>query len=228
MRFEIRPNESSDEPVEARSFTSRCGITVRRPARCSQDRSRRDSRGAFHCHWPRWRRRTTPCGLHGSRRQHSPDLCEQAVEKRCEQGQVGAEERTCTSGTESTAGAKLARAVVFQQPARRATRNEAKAMRAEYDFTRGERKAILSSKGKTRISIFIDNAVLDGFRARGEAAGIGYQTMINEALKQYLAESQRPVTEARLRAILTEVLPSSREGLSRRSTRTRAKSARAG
>ncbi len=101
-------------------------------------------------------------------------------------------------------------------------------MRAEYDFTRGERKAILSSKGKTRISIFIDNAVLDGFRARGEAAGIGYQTMINEALKQYLAESQRPVTEARLRAILTEVLPSSREGLSRRSTRTRAKSARAG
>jgi len=48
-------------------------------------------------------------------------------------------------------------------------------MRAEYDFTRGERKAILSSKGKTRIFIFIDNAVLDGFRARGEAAGIGYQ-----------------------------------------------------
>jgi len=44
-------------------------------------------------------------------------LGSQAVEKRSEQGQVGAEERTCTSSTESTGGAKLARAVVFQQPA---------------------------------------------------------------------------------------------------------------
>jgi len=45
----------------------------------------------------------------------------QAVEKRSEQGQLicqmSAEERTCTSSTESTGGAKLARAVVFQQPA---------------------------------------------------------------------------------------------------------------
>jgi BrnA antitoxin of type II toxin-antitoxin system len=97
-------------------------------------------------------------------------------------------------------------------------------MRAEYDFTTGERKAVISSKGKTRISIFIDNAVLDGFRAKGEAAGIGYQTMMNEALRQYLADSQRPVTEARLRAILNEVLPSSGEGLTRRPTRARTKS----
>jgi hypothetical protein len=80
-------------------------------------------------------------------------------------------------------------------------------MRAEYDFSEGERKALIPQKGKTRISIFIDNAVLDAFRARAENAGTGYQTMMNEALRQYLAETDRPVTEMRLRQILREELP---------------------
>ena len=51
-------------------------------------------------------------------------------------------------------------------------------MRAEYDFSGGERKALIPQKGKTRISIFIDNATLDDFRQRAESAGTGYQTMI--------------------------------------------------
>jgi len=50
-------------------------------------------------------------------------------------------------------------------------------MKPEYDF----------SKGKTRISIFIDNAVLDRLRARAEKAGTGYQTMMNDALRKYLS-----------------------------------------
>ena len=98
-------------------------------------------------------------------------------------------------------------------------------MRAEYDFSKGERKALIRSKGKTRISIFIDNAVIEAFRKRAEAAGTGYQTMMNEALKAYLAQDEKPVTQSQLRAILEEVLPSAASGLNSRSTRTARKRA---
>jgi len=97
-------------------------------------------------------------------------------------------------------------------------------MRAEYDFSKGKRRALIPTTGKARISIFIDNAILAAFRRRAEAAGIGYQTMMNEALKQYLAETTKPLTEKRLREILVEVLPAGGERLTRRST-GRAKSA---
>ncbi len=80
-------------------------------------------------------------------------------------------------------------------------------MRVEYDFSNGKRGALIPASVKTRISIFIDNAVLDAFRARAEKAGIGYQAMINEVLKAHLAGEQRPVTEMALRAVLSEYLP---------------------
>jgi BrnA antitoxin of type II toxin-antitoxin system len=54
------------------------------------------------------------------------------------------------------------------------------------------------------ISIFIDNAVLDAFRARAEKAGTGYQTMMNEALRQYLSDTEPPLTEAILRHVLRQ------------------------
>jgi uncharacterized protein (DUF4415 family) len=81
-------------------------------------------------------------------------------------------------------------------------------MKAEYDFSKGKRGAILSSKGKTRITIYIDDAVLEEFRARAEEAGTGYQTMINDALKEYLSKSSElPVTESVLRRVLQEEMP---------------------
>ncbi len=81
-------------------------------------------------------------------------------------------------------------------------------MKAEYDFSKGERKALLSGRGKTRITIYIDNNTLEAFRSRAEKAGTGYQTMINEALKEYLSKSsERPVTESTLRRILQEEFP---------------------
>jgi len=80
-------------------------------------------------------------------------------------------------------------------------------MRAEYDFSGAKRGALLSSQGKTRITIYIDNTVLDEFRARAEQAGTGYQTMMNEALKGYLAISEAPVTESVLRRVIREELP---------------------
>lgn len=80
-------------------------------------------------------------------------------------------------------------------------------MKAEYDFSKGKRGALIAPKGKTRITIYIDNAVLGEFRARAERAGTGYQTMMNEALKAYLEKSEPPITEAVLRQVIREELP---------------------
>ena len=57
--------------------------------------------------------------------------------------------------------------------ARRATVKRSENMRAEYDFSQAKRGAVLPTKGKTRITIHIDNAVLDEFRARAERARTG-------------------------------------------------------
>jgi len=81
-------------------------------------------------------------------------------------------------------------------------------MKDEYDFSKGKRGALLSSKGITRITIYIDDSVLEEFRARAEETGTGYQTMINDALNEYLSKtSEKPVTETTLRRILHEEIP---------------------
>lgn len=97
-------------------------------------------------------------------------------------------------------------------------------MRAEYDFSKGKRGALISSKGKTRITIYINDAVLDEFRTRAERAGTGYQTLINDVLKAFLEKNEKPVTAAVLRQIIREELPE-RSRQTRRST-ARAKIAR--
>ena len=83
-------------------------------------------------------------------------------------------------------------------------------MKNEYDFSKGKRGALVASKGKTRITIYIDNAVLDEFRIRAELAGTGYQTMMNEALKAFIGKGKQPVTEEVLRQIIREELPTYR------------------
>ena len=97
-------------------------------------------------------------------------------------------------------------------------------MRAEYDFSKGKRGALIPAKGKTRITIYIDDSVLNEFRSRAERMGTGYQTMMNEVLKTFLGKSEQPVTAAVLRKIIREELPE-RSQLTRRST-GRAKAAR--
>jgi hypothetical protein len=99
-------------------------------------------------------------------------------------------------------------------------------MRTEYDFSKGKRGAAMPQKGKTRISIFIDNVVLDAFRARAEKAGTGYQTMMNEALRQYLSEAEQPVTETILRNVLRQEIPEYFRATPRRAGKTRASIAR--
>lgn len=82
-------------------------------------------------------------------------------------------------------------------------------MRKEYDFSRGKRGAIVPSSGKTRITIMLDDAVLEYFRERADASGIGYQTMINSALKSAVerAESgEEELTVSKLREIIRQEL----------------------
>jgi hypothetical protein len=79
-------------------------------------------------------------------------------------------------------------------------------MKEEYDFRHGKRGAVVPQPGKTRITIYIDNDVLDAFRSRAECSGTGYQTMMNQALREYLDKSGVPVDETLLRRVLREEL----------------------
>jgi BrnA antitoxin of type II toxin-antitoxin system len=90
-------------------------------------------------------------------------------------------------------------------------------MRAEYDFSKGKRGALIPTKGKTRITIYIDDAILNEFRTRAERAGTGYQTMMNDALRAFLETNEQPVTASVLRKIIREELPEASR-LTRRST----------
>jgi uncharacterized protein (DUF4415 family) len=80
-------------------------------------------------------------------------------------------------------------------------------MRKEYDFSHGKRGPVIPSPGKTRITIMIDDDVIEAFRIKAENAGRGYQTLINEALRAaVLSEDDRPVTVKVLRQILRQEL----------------------
>ena len=79
-------------------------------------------------------------------------------------------------------------------------------MKKEYDFRKAKRGAVVKPRGKTRITINLDNESIDAFRKKGDASGRGYQTLINEALRKYLAKSSKPVDAKTLRRILREEL----------------------
>ena len=99
-------------------------------------------------------------------------------------------------------------------------------MRAEYDFSKAKRRALLPTKGKTRITIYIDDVVLEEFRSRAEKAGGGYQTMMNDALKAYLTDTDdRPLTESVLRRVIREELPAPTRLAKRSSGRSKTRAA---
>ena len=79
-------------------------------------------------------------------------------------------------------------------------------MKKEYDFSNGKRGAVIKARGKTRITIHLDDDVIDAFRVRAEEAGRGYQTLINDALRQYISSASKPVDSKTLRRILREEL----------------------
>jgi hypothetical protein len=59
-------------------------------------------------------------------------------------------------------------------------------MKDEYDFSHARRGAVASSKGKTRITIMLDDVVIEAARALAESEGYGYQTAINNTLRRAL------------------------------------------
>ena len=79
-------------------------------------------------------------------------------------------------------------------------------MKKEYNFTNAKRGQVVPTKGKTRITMYLDTDILDDFRERAEKAGYGYQTMINEALREYLSKSGKPLDETVIRQVIREEL----------------------
>lgn len=80
-------------------------------------------------------------------------------------------------------------------------------MKKEYDFSKGKRGAVAKvPPGKTRITIRIDDDVLEWFRTQVRAAGGGnYQTLINQALRDYISSGKESFEEL-LRRVLREEL----------------------
>jgi uncharacterized protein (DUF4415 family) len=80
-------------------------------------------------------------------------------------------------------------------------------MKKEYDFSKARRGEIERPlPGKTRITIRIDNEVLEWFRAKVDSKGGGnYQTMINDALREHIKREGEPLEDT-LRRVLREEL----------------------
>lgn len=78
-------------------------------------------------------------------------------------------------------------------------------MKKEYDFSKGRRGAVLKvAPGKTRVTIRLDDDILDWFRQQVDDAGGGnYQTLINGALCIFMHEKQEPL-EATLRRVIRD------------------------
>ncbi len=80
-------------------------------------------------------------------------------------------------------------------------------MKKTDDFSNAKRGAVVpASKGKSRITIRIDDDILDWFREQVNASGGGnYQTMINAALREHIANRTTPL-EKTLRRVIREEL----------------------
>ena len=80
-------------------------------------------------------------------------------------------------------------------------------MRKEYDFSKAKRGPVIPpAQGKSRVTIRLDNGTLDWFREQVEAAGGGnYQTLINQALQEYISRKREPL-ESTIRRVIREEL----------------------
>ena len=85
-------------------------------------------------------------------------------------------------------------------------------MKREYDFSKGKRGPVVRvPAGKTRITIRIDDDVLEWFREQVHAAGGGnYQTMMNNALREYMNTKTEPLEDTIRRVVREELNSRSR------------------
>jgi uncharacterized protein (DUF4415 family) len=82
-------------------------------------------------------------------------------------------------------------------------------MKRQYDFSGGKRGRVAlkepEPRGKTRITIRLDEDLVEHFLKEADASGgaMGYQTLINDALRQHV-EGKAPKLEETLRRIVRE------------------------
>lgn len=85
-------------------------------------------------------------------------------------------------------------------------------MRNEYDFSKAKKASDIKHlaevqaipTGKTRITIMLDDDVISLFKKQTETSGIGYQTLINQTLRNSI--EAEPVDEDLLRKVIREEL----------------------
>jgi len=84
-------------------------------------------------------------------------------------------------------------------------------MKANYDFSKARRGAVVPAAGKKqRITIRLDKDVIEWFKSQVEAAGGGnYQTLLNDALREYIGQREEPL-EKILRRVVREELHAAR------------------
>lgn len=78
-------------------------------------------------------------------------------------------------------------------------------MKSEYDMSKAKRGAVVSTHGKTRITLYLDNHVLQHYRKKAEKQGKGYQTLINNALHESI-KYKRVDSIGTLRHVIREEL----------------------
>jgi uncharacterized protein (DUF4415 family) len=80
-------------------------------------------------------------------------------------------------------------------------------MKREYDFTKAKRGPVIPvPKGKTRITIRLDEDVVAWFRSQVEESGGGnYQSQINDALRHHIANAREPLEETLRRVVREEI-----------------------
>ncbi len=76
-------------------------------------------------------------------------------------------------------------------------------MRDEYDFSKARRGAVIPSPGKTRITIMLDDDIIEHFRTRAEVEGTGYQTLINALLRTAFEGGDKVKPEDKLLTVAT-------------------------
>lgn len=64
-------------------------------------------------------------------------------------------------------------------------------MKDQYDFSNATRGPVAPAKNKSRITIMLDDVVLQAARERADEQGIGYQTLINGLLRDALGLATR-------------------------------------
>ena len=80
-------------------------------------------------------------------------------------------------------------------------------MKPTHDLKKAKHGAVVHiPRGKTKLTIHVDDDVLDWFREKADSAGGGdYETLMNEALRQYIRDAGEPL-EAILRRVVREEL----------------------